>query len=154
MRAKLVTILVTLSITLAGTMLMSGSATGKTTLHFKLPFSLKVRALNFGRASMDLGDRLAARGPLMNADQSERVGTSHLECVVDRRITEPDGGVYNCTYVLELDDGLIMLHGLDPHGPGSSQFAVTGGTGSYSDASGEATFTDVDEITDMVIELP
>jgi hypothetical protein len=153
MRAKLVTVLVTLSVAVAGTMLISGSATGKTTLHFVLPSPTKVRFLNFGRESLVLGDRLAARGPLMNADQSDRVGTAHTECVVERRITEPNGGVYNCTYVLELDDGLIMLQGLDPHGPGSSQFAVTGGTGSYSGASGEATFTDSDTRTDMVIEL-
>jgi hypothetical protein len=154
MRAKLVAVLVTLSVTVTGTMLVSGSATGKTTLHVMVPSSVKVRFLNLGRQSLDLGDRLAARGPLMNADQSDRVGTAHTECVVDRRITEPNGGVYNCTYVLELDDGLIMLQGLDPHGPGSSQFAVTGGTGSYSDASGEATFTDSEAGTDVVIELP
>jgi hypothetical protein len=154
MRAKLVAVLVTLSVTVAGTMLISGSAIGKTTLHFMLPSSVKVRFLNLGRESLDLGDRLTARGPLMNTDQSDRVGSGHFECVVDRRITEPDGGVYNCTYVLELDDGLIMLQGLDPHGPGSSQFAVTGGTGSYSDASGEATFTDTETGTDMLIELP
>jgi hypothetical protein len=154
MRAKLVALFVTVSVAIAGTMLMSGSATGKTTLHFMLPSSVKVRFLNFGRESLALGDRLAAKGPLMNADQSDRVGKAHLDCLVDRRISEPDHGVYNCTYVLELDDGLIMLQGLDPHGPGSTQFAVTGGTGSYSDASGEATFTDSDAGTDVVIELP
>src|SRR4051812_44042738 len=128
MRAKLVAVLVTLSVVLAGTLLLSSSATGKTTLHFMTPSSATVRFLNLGRVSLNLGDRVAGRGALLNADQSERVGTAHLDCMVARHIADPAVGVYNCTYTLNLDDGLIMLQGLDPHGPGSSQFAVTGGT--------------------------
>ena len=36
-----------------------------------------------------------------------------------------------------------MLQGLDPRGPGVYDMAILGGTGAYSGASGEATFTDV-----------
>jgi hypothetical protein len=38
-------------------------------------------------------------------------------------------------------------------GPGSSQFAVLGGTGAYAGANGEATFTDTADNTDMVLTL-
>jgi hypothetical protein len=66
-------------------------------------------------------------------------------------------GLYNCTYLLKLADGTITLQGLDPHGPGSSPFAVMGGSGIYKDASGDAVFTDsttaTTTATDMQITL-
>jgi hypothetical protein len=76
---------------------------------------------------------------------------------VQRRIIDPNVGLWNCTYVLKLSDGEIMLQGLDPRGPGVYEMAVLGGTGAYSGASGDATFTDVgsgpDAFTEMAIRL-
>jgi hypothetical protein len=132
---------------------LGGSATGKTTLYFEMPMdSLRIRFQDAPEGGLRLGDRLAARAHLLN-DADERVGTAHLDCMVDRRIRGDDKGVYNCEYVLELEDGDIMLDGLDPRGIGSSQFAVLGGTGAYAGANGEATFTDTAERTEMTLNL-
>jgi hypothetical protein len=61
-------------------------------------------------------------------------------------------GLYHCTYLLHFADGDLTLEGLDPPGPGSSNFVVTGGDGAYRGATGDAVFTDTD-ITDMQITL-
>lgn len=58
--------------------------------------------------------------------------------------------MYWCTYVLRLADGIRTI-GLDPRGPGVCTFAVLGGTRAYVGATGEATLTDSDAGTDLVI---
>ncbi|HEY7873982.1 MAG TPA: hypothetical protein VIG64_02550 [Actinomycetota bacterium] len=151
MRGKSILLLAALAVTGAA-LFAGGPAAGKTTLVFSVPGGGPVKFLDFGEDGLKLGDRLASRGPLLD-EADERVGTAHLDCMVDRRIVGPDEGVYDCEYILELDDGQIMLEGLDPHGPGSSQFAVLGSTGAYAGANGEATFTDTHERTEMVINL-
>jgi hypothetical protein len=151
MRGKSMLLLVALTVS-AAALFAGGPAAGKTTLVFAVPGGGRIKFLDFGKDGLKLGDRLAARGRLLN-DAGERVGTAHLDCLVDRHIVAPDGGVYDCEYILELDDGLIILEGLDPHGPGTSLFAVVGGTGAYAGANGEATFTDTHEQTEMVIDL-
>ena len=151
MRVK--SLLLLAAVAAVGALSLGGSAAGKTTLHFEMPMdSLRIRFQDAPAGGLRLGDRLAARAHLLNEARA-RVGTAHLDCMVDRRIRGEDKGVYNCEYVLELDDGDIMLDGLDPRGPGSSQFAVLGGTGAYAGANGEATFTDTDESADMVLTL-
>ena len=140
-------------------------ARGQTAVHVFMPAEgLRTRFIDFrhdggalrpafaGPFGMALGDRAAARGQLFDAAQTQRMGTAHFECVVQRRIT-PDSGLYRCTYLLKLDDGDIVLEGLDPAGAGASDFAVVGGTGAYRSARGEATFTDTDRGTDMTINL-
>lgn len=117
----------------------------------------KERAFDTNGNGLRLGERIAARAPLRARPHSERLGTGHVECVVQRRIIDPDVGLWNCTYVLKLRGGQIMLQGLDPRGPGVYNMAILGGTGAYSSASGAATFTDVgsgpDAFTEMVIRL-
>lgn len=113
--------------------------------------------LNVNEPGLRLGDRLAARGPLMDASQTNRVGRAYLDCIIMNEITEdPTGapsGLYWCTYLLKLAGGDLTIAGRDPRGPGVSAFAVLGGTGAYADASGEATLTDTDEGTEFVIDL-
>jgi hypothetical protein len=46
-----------------------------------------------------------------------------------------------------------MIAGRDARGNGVSTFAVLGGTGAYSGASGDATLTDSDQGTEFVISL-
>ena len=75
---------------------------------------------------------------------------------VQRRLS--GNGLFRCSYLLSLEDGDIILEGLDPRGPGEYTLAVTGGTGAYRDARGEALFTDTSTgvgapVTDMVIDL-
>jgi hypothetical protein len=140
----------------AAALLGTTGARGQTVIHLVMtPDELTTRFLNFGRPDMRLGDRIAAKGVLRDESLANRAGTGHLECVVQRRLS--GHGLFRCSYVLALQDGDIILEGLDPAGPGTYILAVTGGTGPYRDARGEATFTDAftDGLptTDMVIDL-
>jgi hypothetical protein len=117
----------------------------------------KATFLNVDQPGLRLGDRLAARGPLMDASQTSRVGRHYLDCIVMNEITDDpvDGpkGLYWCTYLLKLAAGDLTIAGRDAHGPGVSTFAVLGGTGAYAGASGQATLTDSPEGTEFVIDL-
>lgn len=102
-----------------------------------------------------LGDRLTARGPLTDLTGASTVGKAHLDCVVQRRITdgpEGPGGLYRCSYLLRLAEGDLIIQGLDPHGPGVTTMAVLGGTGTFAGATGEAILTDTD-VTEFDISL-
>ena len=159
MRARLGVPLVLVTSALLAGLIGMGAATGQTVLHLVLPGNhQKVREVDQYGDGLRLGDRVAARGRLNDAD-GERVGTSYGDCVVHRRIRDAATGLWNCTYVLDLEDGELTLKGLDPRGPGTYEMAVLGGTGAYANASGDATFTDgfdetqTFEQTDMVIRL-
>ena len=134
-------------------------ASGATTLDlvFGPEGNTKEVAFDTDGNGLRFGERLVARAPLRDQTGSEKLGRGHVECVVMRRIVNPDVGLWNCTYVLKLGDGDIMLQGLDPRGPGVYEMAVLGGTGAYSRASGDATFTDIgsgpDAFTEMAIQL-
>ncbi len=106
--------------------------------------------LDFNGDGLGLGDRLAAVGPLLDESQTERIGTAYLDCLIVSRVLE--GGTFDCTYVLKFRDGDITTHGIDPHGPSDVFFAVTGGTGAYRGASGQARYIDTD-VTDIIIDL-
>jgi hypothetical protein len=157
MRRKLSIPLVVLAV-VAG-VLLTTSASGQTVLHvvFGPEEHIKKAFVDVHRDGLRLGDRIAARGQLVDEAQSERLGTAYVQCLVHRRIVDPDRGLWNCNYVLELADGDIVLQGLDPRGPGVYEMSVLGGTGAYADATGDATFTDVgtDAVayTDIVIRL-
>jgi hypothetical protein len=101
---------------------------------------------------LELGDRVEARAKLFDpASTDEKVGRAFGTCLVERRITPGVSGLWRCTYLLKLEEGTIILDGLDPAGPGVYELAVTGGTGAYSVANGVATFTDTNTSTDMQI---
>ncbi|MFP5299077.1 MAG: allene oxide cyclase barrel-like domain-containing protein [Actinomycetota bacterium] len=144
----------------AGGLLMMTAASGQTVLHMVVEVSMNSRVAvddidQDGR--LRLGDRIAARGALMDESRTDRLGTSYIHCVVHKRIVDPDQGLWNCNYVLELSEGDIVLQGLDPRGSGEYEMAVLGGTGTYAGASGSAMFTDVSSdtggYTDIVINL-
>ena len=105
---------------------------------------------DFNHDGLGFGDRLVAVGPLLNKSQTRRVGRLYLDCVIVSRV-QP-GGAYDCTYVLKLEGGDIMTHGIDPQGSSDVFFAVTGGTGTYREASGQAHYIDTD-VTDIIIHL-
>jgi len=161
MRSRLSFAIPLLILAMSGGMLMATAASGQTVVHVVLPLNdIREAFVDVNQPGLRLGDRVAARGPLLDESQSDRVGTAYADCVVHRRIIDPDRGIWNCNYVLELADGEIMLQGLDPRGPGEYEMAVTGGAGAYSGASGSAAFTDVgtenvdaNPHTDMVITL-
>jgi hypothetical protein len=156
MRAKLGIAIPLVLVTVAVGVLSTTAASGQNALNFVIgPGKLSV--VDLGHNGLRLGDRISARSPLLDGSQSERVGTAYLQCLVHERIIDPDKGLWNCNYVLELTDGDILLQGLDPRGPGEYEVAVIGGTGAYAGARGDATFTDVghdaDNYTSMAIRL-
>ncbi len=101
---------------------------------------------------LELGDRVEIRAKLFDAAATDdRVGSAFGTCLVERRITPGVSGLWRCTFLLRLADGTITVDGLDPAGVGVYELGVTGGTGAYSGANGEATFTDTRRKTDMQI---
>ena len=105
-----------------------------------------------GGPGLSIGDGVASRGPLVDAQSGEPAGSVYFECTVMRRIGLEEG-LWRCSYHLRLADGAIVLQGLDPRGMGSSTFAVLGGTKAYRGAAGDAVFTDSTDGTDIVITL-
>ena len=101
---------------------------------------------------LELGDRAEFRAKLFDAAATDdRVGSAFGTCLVERLITPGVSGLWRCTYLLRLADGTITMDGLDPAGVGVYELGVTGGTGAYSAANGEATLTDTH--TKTVIEI-
>jgi len=105
-----------------------------------------------GGPGLSIGDGVASRGPLVDAQNGEPAGSVYFECTVMRRVGLEEG-LWRCSYHLRLADGAIVLQGLDPRGMGSSTFAVLGGTKAYRGAAGDAVFTDSTDGTDIVITL-
>ena len=158
MQGKILLPLVLAISTLAAGVIGMSAAAGGTALHVVMRADTqKGRIIDHYEDGLRLGDRVAARGPLTDEDGTE-VGMGYGNCTVERRIWDSTTGLWNCTYVLELEDGDLILQGLDPRGPGVYEIAVLGGTGAYANASGDATFTDTageTEVaaTEMVIRL-
>ena len=159
MRARTAVPLVLVVSTLLAALIGMRAASGQTVLHLVVPAGTqKARIVNHYGPGLRLGDRVAARGAVTDAEGT-KVGTAYTDCVVQRQITDPVSGLWHCSYVLDLADGDLMLRGLDPRGPGVYEVAVLGGTGAYANASGDATFTDTaDEAgqvgaTEMMIRL-
>jgi hypothetical protein len=148
--------LMTIPLIVAAALLVSQPATAQGDVHVLWPAPPKGTLLNFNQPGFRLGDRLASRGPLVDPTDGTQVGYAYQDCVVMRQITDgPDGpgGLYRCSYLLHLDEGDLIVEGLDPHGPGTYTFAVMGGTGQFAGATGDATLTDSDAGTDLLINL-
>jgi hypothetical protein len=115
--------------------------------------TLTATLLDFDHDGITQGDRLVSRGPLFNQGGTQRVGRVNGECVaVTARITETTG-VWECSYVLELADGDVIIEGLDPRGPGSYVFGVLGGTEAYRTAAGDADLIDTADQTEIRLHL-
>jgi hypothetical protein len=128
-----------------------GGAAG--TIHVVLPSTGgHGQFFDFANDGLTLGDRLVVVTPMVNEDQTERVGTVYFDCWLGAA-TLQDGKPYVCTYVLKFHDGSITMQGLDPHGPSDVLFAITGGTGAYVGATGQAQHVDSETQTDIYIDL-
>lgn len=120
-------------------------------IHLVIPTTGQVKFNDFDHNGLTLGDTLTVVSPLFELSQSRRMGTAYGECIVaGRRLLE--GTPYDCTYVLKLKRGTITTHGLDPHGVSDVFFAITGGTGAYAEATGQAEYIDT-SVTDIIIKL-
>jgi len=143
-----------LLVALAAGWMLAERARAQQEIHIVWPISsITSEFIDHGNDGLRLGDRLAARGPLVDVGQTEQMGYAYLDCVVMRYITDAPSGLYRCSYVLDLAPGQLVLDGMDPRGPGVYEISVLGGSGGYAGASGDATFTDSATGTDMVISL-
>src|SRR5687767_12950751 len=94
---------VRVGVVLAASALLAGlvgmqTATGQTALHLVLPAETnKVREVDSSGPGLRLGDRVAARGQLTDG-QGTTMGTAYADCVVHRRITSPETGLWTCNY--------------------------------------------------------
>jgi hypothetical protein len=112
-----------------------------------------IQLFDFANDGLTLGDRLASFGSLLDGDSGRRVGASYLDCWVGD-VTLDDGSPYVCTNTLRFRDGsTIVTQGLDPHGLSDVFFAITGGTGLYEGASGQAEYIDSEAQTDIYLYL-
>ncbi len=92
-----------------------------------------------GQAGINRGDRLVVDGDLFRG--AKKVGQADEDCVFVR--VEGSVPTIDCVASVTLPGGQITFHGRAKVAPGTqtANAAVTGGTGSYRTARGEATLT-------------
>lgn len=96
------------------------------------------------------GDRVAFDNPLFDQSNTHAVGSSRGECVqVGVAAT-----IYHCLAVFTLPGGQITTQGVADFAQTSSPVAITGGTGQYQHARGQAIFAQTSPTTDkLMLEL-
>jgi hypothetical protein len=133
---------------------VTSSARGQTELSFVVP-RLQNLTVDYVRDERPgQGTRIVSRAPILEDFGADRIGTGYFDCVVQRNAGEFFGeGLFVCDALFKLADGEVMVTGLDPGGVSEAAIAVTGGTGAYSTARGDGTWTDTEEGTTVVIHL-
>jgi hypothetical protein len=106
--------------------------------------------LDLGAPGPSLGDQLVFSEILYK--RGREAGTSGVVCVVTETMPPYTVVAFHCVGTLSLRGGQITLQGLievqGEDDPGPFTVAITGGTGAYRGASGEAVVRDVsDDIT-------
>jgi hypothetical protein len=106
--------------------------------------TLQEENLDLGAPGPSLGDQLVFSEVLR--ERGREVGTSGAVCVVTEAVPPYTVLVYHCAGTLSLRRGQITLQGLvevqGPDDPGPFVVAITGGTGAYRGAGGEAVVRD------------
>ncbi len=109
--------------------------------------------LDFAEDGLTQGDRVVLRAPLLDPAEAQRVGRVKGECVVVSNRITATGGLWRCSYLLELAAGDLIIEGLDPRGLGSSMSAILGGTEGYRTAAGDADLVDTPTRTEMYLHV-
>ena len=108
---------------------------------------LQEEFLDLGTPGPSLGDELVF-SEVLRKDRRE-VGTSGVVCVVTETVPPYTVATFHCVATLSLRRGQITLQGLievqGEDDPGPFTVAITGGTGAYRGASGEAVVRDVSD---------
>lgn len=82
------------------------------------------------------GDSFVVTNPLFKG--GDRIGTLHAECTVTRRTADPDNVPFLCGGIYRLQGGQISGDTSFKGDTRVIKVAITGGTGDYAGASGEA----------------
>ena len=144
-----------LALTLGVVSLVSTAAGGGTHGSKTLVIDLTTRTvqeedIDLGAPGPSVGDRFVFSDDVFRG--GHKVGVDGGECVVVRLAPdplppgqEPTSATLNCVATVELPEGQVTLQGLvtfsEASGP-SFTIAITGGTGAYRTAHGEATVTE------------
>jgi Allene oxide cyclase barrel like domain len=105
--------------------------------------------LDVGAEGPSLGDRLVISETL--AKRGRDVGTSGVVCTITGAEPPYEVLTFQCVATLSLRNGQITLQGLievqGENDPGPFTVAITGGTGAYRGAGGEAVVRDTSDTT-------
>src|SRR3954454_18183732 len=102
--------------------------------------------VDLGKPGPSAGDQVIVRDGLLHADGSP-AGTLRQACTLIDAGPNPFVSTYECASSLELTDGTITLAGPFVPAKAEQAAAVTGGTGAYRSARGEAIIrAEADEI--------
>jgi hypothetical protein len=111
--------------------------------------------LDLGTPGPSLGDELVFSETLFK--KKREVGTSGVVCTVVQAVAPYDVLTFHCVGTLSLRSGQITLQGLievqGEDDPGPFVVAITGGTGKYRGAGGEAKVRDVGDVTIYKLRL-
>lgn len=135
-----------LGVLVSGTGIASAHGKGKKTLRL-VATEIQSEFLDVGAAGPSLGDRLVFSERLTR--KGREVGTSGVVCTITQTTPPYDVFTFQCVGTLSLRRGQITLQGLleiqgeDDRGPFT--VAITGGTGAYRGASGQATVRQVSD---------
>lgn len=144
MRTKLrlyaaVLAIVGLGVLVSGTTVATADAHGKRTLRI-VATEIQSEFLDLGASGPSLGDELVFSETL--SIRGREVGTSGAVCTVTQVTPPYDVLMFHCVGTLSLRRGQITLQGLievqGEDDPGPFVVAITGGTGAFRGAGGEA----------------
>lgn len=117
--------------------LLAGCGGGSDTTTLKLIEHAEtdtVRHIGPPKEEDSVGDVLAFANPVFDEADKNQVGTDNGSCV-----RTAVGRAWECIWTLKVDEGQLTVEGPFYDGGKPSKLAITGGTGSYADASGEMT---------------
>jgi hypothetical protein len=126
----------------------SGQRDGKRDLKL-VAQEIQSEFLDLGAAGPSLGDELVFSETLYR--RGHEVGTGGVVCTITQAVAPYDVLTFHCVGTLSLERGQITLQGLievqGEDDPGPFTVAITGGTGAFRGAGGEAVIRDVGDRT-------
>jgi hypothetical protein len=138
--------IVALGVLVSGTAVAAANGKGKRTLRLVATY-IQTEFVDLGTTGPSLGDEFVFSETLSR--RGREVGTSGGVCTITQVTPPYDIVTFHCVGTLRLQHGQITLQGLVENGgeDDTAPFAVaiTGGTGAYRGASGEAVIRNVSE---------
>jgi hypothetical protein len=128
----------------------SSSGHGHTITLREASASVQPAFVDIGKPGPSAGDQVVVRDGLVTADGAA-AGTIRQACTLIDAGANPFVSTYECSSSLELADGTITLAGPFVPAKAEQAAAVTGGTGAYRAARGEAIIRS--EADEIVVEL-
>jgi hypothetical protein len=136
--------IVALGVLVSGTAVATAGTKGKRTLRI-VAEEIQSESLDLGTTGPSLGDELVFSESL--SSHGRQIGTSGVVCTVTQVTPPYDVLTFHCVGTLSLRRGQITLQALvevqGMNDPGPFTLAITGGTGAYRGAGGDAVVREV-----------